>query len=119
MSIQNERGRAGEQLATDYLISKGYTILHRNYRYLKAEIDIIASKGEILAIVEVKYRSANHLGTIADAVSKKKIKLLVLAADHYVHEQNIDLDVRFDIITILNTKDEDRIDHLEDAFYHF
>jgi putative endonuclease len=119
MSVQNERGREGEQRAVDYLISRGYTVIQRNYRYLKAEIDIMAIKDDILAIVEVKYRSSSHLGNIADTVTKKKIKLMVLAADHYVTEQHIDLEVRFDIITILKTKDVIRIEHLEDAFYHF
>jgi putative endonuclease len=119
MSIPNERGREGEQLAVDFLISKGYTIVHRNYRYLKAEIDIIASKGDTLAVVEVKYRGAAHLGNIADTVTKKKIKLLVMAADHYITTNNIDLEVRFDIIALLKTRNGIRIDHLEDAFYHF
>ncbi|MCW5517796.1 YraN family protein [Muriicola sp. Z0-33] len=119
MSIQNEHGRAGEQMAVDYLKSKGYTILHRNYRYLKAEIDIVASKDDILAIIEVKYRSSTSLGSIAETVTKKKIKLLVMATDQLVREQNINLDVRFDIITIFKTRDIERIEHLKDAFYHF
>ena len=119
MSIQNIRGKEGEQLAVDYLIKKGYTIVYRNYRYLKAEIDIIARKDDILAIVEVKFRSSSLMGNIAETVSKKKIKLLVLAADHFVSEQNIELEVRFDIITILKTKETALIEHLEDAFYHF
>lgn len=119
MSLQNDRGREGEQLAVDYLKTKGYTVIQRNYRYLKAEIDIIAIKDKIVAIIEVKSRSSSHMGNIADSVTKKKIKLLVLAANQYVTEQKIDLEVRFDIITIRNTGDSSLIEHLEDAFYHF
>jgi len=119
MSIQNQRGREGEQQAADYLITKGYSILFRNYRYLKAEIDIIASKDDILAIVEVKYRSSSHLGNIAETVTRKKIKLLLMAADHYITDQKIDMEVRFDIITLLKTRDDMHIEHMEDAFYHF
>ena len=119
MGKHNEFGKQGEQLAVDYLIKNGYYIKYRNYRYLKAEIDIIAQKNEILAIVEVRSRSSSFLENIAETVSQKKIKLLVMAADHYVMENTIDVDVRFDIITILKNKNQFKLEHLESAFYHF
>ena len=117
--LQNELGKEGEILAAEYLKTQGYTIVCRNYRYRKAEIDIIAKKGDILAIVEVKYRSARHLGNIADSITQKKIKLLTLAADHFVSSSQEQLEVRFDIITVLNTGSTTKIEHLPDAFYHF
>ena len=119
MATHNELGREGEQLACSYLQAKGYAILHRNYRYRKAEIDIIAKLGELLVIVEVKYRSNNYVANIAEAVNKKKINLLVMAADHYVSSHDLKLEVRFDIITILKNSDTPTIEHIEDAFYHF
>ena len=119
MGVQYERGKEGEQLAVEYLISRGYTIIQRNYRYLKAEIDIIAKKDNILAIVEVKYRSSRPLGNIAESVSRKKIRLLVMAADHFVTERQMDVEIRFDIVTLQKSGDTTRIQHLEDAFYHF
>ncbi len=119
MGKHNEFGKEGEQIAVDYLIKKGYKIKYRNYRYLKSEIDIIAQKENVLAIVEVRARSNDQIINIADTITPKKIKLLVMGADHYVTEQNLDVEVRFDIIAILKNKKIFKIDHLESAFYHF
>lgn len=119
MGKHNEFGRLGEQLATDFLKEKGYQIKSRNYRYLKAEIDIIAQTGNVLAIVEVKSRSSTELQEIAETVNQKKIQLLVAAADQYVVENNLDMEVRFDIVTILKRGEAFEMNHLEDAFYHF
>lgn len=119
MGKHNEFGKEGEKLAVDFLLKNGYKIRYKNYRYLKAEIDIIAQKKDILAIVEVKSRSSEFIQPIAETVTNKKIKLLVMAANHYVNEMDIDVDVRFDIITILKQKNGFKIEHLEDAFYHF
>lgn len=119
MGKHNEFGKLGEQKAVDFLTKKGYVIKAKNYRYLKAEIDIIAQKENILAIVEVKSRSSEFLENIADTVNQKKIKLLVAAADYYVIEKNLDVDVRFDIITVLKKGTDYKLEHLKDAFYHF
>ena len=119
MGKHNEFGKEGEQIAVDFLIKNGYSIKYRNYRYLKAEIDIIAQKDEILAIVEVRSRSSDFIENIAETITKKKIDLLVMAADHYVTEQDSDVEVRFDVITILKNKKVFEIDQLESAFYHF
>ncbi|MEX0288195.1 MAG: YraN family protein [Flavobacteriaceae bacterium] len=119
MAKHNELGKEGEQLASAYLISKGYTILHRNYRYRKAEIDIIARFEDVVAIVEVKVRSSTFFENIAETVNRKKINLVVMAADHYITENDLDVEVRFDIITILKSSDTSKIEHIEDAFYHF
>lgn len=119
MAKHNEFGKEGEQLAVDFLIEKGYKIKCRNYRYLKAEIDIIAQKGDTLAIVEVRARSNDQIIPIADTITPKKIKLLVMGADQYVITHDLDVEVRFDIITILKNKRIFKIEHLERAFYHF
>ncbi|MEM9144263.1 MAG: YraN family protein [Bacteroidota bacterium] len=119
MGKHNEFGKEGEQMAVDFLIKKGYAIRHRNYRYLKSEIDIIAQKGDILAIVEVRARSNDRIIPIADTITPKKIKLLVAGADHYIIESGLDVEVRFDVITILKNRRIFKIEHLESAFYHF
>lgn len=119
MGKHNEFGKEGEQIAVDYLIEKGYTINYKNYRYLQAEIDIIAQKNDTLAIVEVRSRTSDYIENIAETVTPKKIKLLVMAANHYVTENEINADVRFDIITILKNKSRFELEHLESAFYHF
>ena len=119
MGKHNEFGKEGEQIAVDFLIKNGYKIKCRNYRYLKSEIDIIAQKENILAIVEVRARSNDLIINIADTITKKKINLLVMGADHYVTDQDLDVEVRFDIITILKNTKIFKIEHLESAFYHF
>ena len=119
MNLKHNFGKLGEELAVKYLISKGYTILHRNFRYRKAEIDIIARKDEVLSIVEVKSRSGGFYESISDTVSRKKRYLLVLAADAYILDNNLDIEVRFDIITILSKASGYTIEHYTDAFFHF
>ncbi|MBU2948602.1 YraN family protein [Zobellia uliginosa] len=119
MGKHNEFGKEGEKLAADFLIKKGYDILYKNYRYLKAEIDIIAQNGDMLVIVEVRARSNDQIIPIAETITPKKIKLLVSAADHYITDNDLDLEVRFDVITILKNSKIFKIEHLESAFYHF
>ena len=119
MAQHNELGKKGEQLAIDYLVKKGYTILDKNWRFQKAEVDIIAQKKETLAVVEVKTRSSIEFGNPLDFVNPKKIKLLVSAIDEYVVSKNLDVDVRFDIIAIVHENKNFILEHLEDAFYHF
>jgi putative endonuclease len=69
--------------------------------------------------VEVKTRSTDYFGNPQDFIKPKKIKLLVKAVDEYVNRNNLDVDVRFDVIAIIKTENEIKIEHLEDAFFHF
>jgi putative endonuclease len=119
MAKHNELGKKGEQLAVDYLIKKGYTIMKRNYRFQKAEVDIIAQLKDTLAIVEVKTRSTVDFGNPQDFVKPKQIQRLVIAVDEYVNVNKLDVEVRFDIIAIVKQGNGFNIEHLEDAFYHF
>ena len=119
MAQHNELGKKGEQLAVNYLLRQRYEIIERNYRFDKAEVDIIAKKDEILAIVEVKTRSTTDFGNPQDFVKPKQIQRLVKAVDEYVTVNGLDVEVRFDIIAIVKNKNVLDIEHLENAFYHF
>ena len=119
MAKHYDLGLKGEQIAADYLVKNGYAILERNWRFKKAEVDIIAKKNDVLAIVEVKTRSTDYFGNPQDFVNQKKINLLVEAINEYVISKNLDVDVRFDIIAILKTKEKATIEHLKDAFLYF
>lgn len=119
MADHNELGKLGEQLAVEFLQKEGYTILETNWTFLKAEIDIIAQKENILAIVEVKTRSSLDFGLPQDFVKPKKIQLLVKAVNEYVISKDLDIDVRFDIIAIHKEGKSFAIEHLVDAFYYF
>lgn len=119
MATHNDLGREGEEIAVQYLIKNGYEILERNWRYLKAEIDIIAQNQDHLIIVEVKTRSSVALGNPEDFVDKKKINLLIKATDIYVNEQDIDKNIRFDIISIHKNGVKLDICHIKEAFLFF
>jgi putative endonuclease len=119
MAQHNELGQLGEDLAVDFLQKNGYEILDRNWRFQKAEIDIIAQKKNILAVVEVKTRSSLEFGLPQDFVKPKKIQLLVKAVNEYVVRRDLDVNVRFDIIAIHHTKDKTEVEHIEEAFYYF
>lgn len=119
MAEHNELGKLGEDLAVEYLKKNGYTILNTNWAFQKAEIDIIAKKENILAIIEVKTRSSIDFGLPQDFVKPKKIQLLVKAVNAYVTERDLEIDVRFDIIAIHKEGKTFAIEHLIDAFYHF
>ncbi|MDN3491750.1 YraN family protein [Winogradskyella bathintestinalis] len=119
MAEHNELGKLGEELATAYLIKKGYKILVRNYVFQKAEIDIIARHNNFMICVEVKTRNSDFFGDPQEFVTPNKIKLLVKAMDAFIIENDIDLETRFDIIAVLKNKKMERLTHYEDAFYHF
>jgi len=119
MAQHNELGKEGEEMAVNYLQKNGYTILERNYRFQKAEVDIIAQLKETIAIVEVKTRSTADFGNPQDFVKPKQIQRLVLAVDEYVTVNSLDVEVRFDIIAIIKEDKTVKLEHLENAFYHF
>ena len=119
MAEHNDLGQLGEDLAVDFLEKSGYEILDRNWRFQKAEIDIIAKKNTSLAIVEVKTRSSLEFGLPQDFVKPKKIQLLVKAVNEYIITNDLDVNVRFDIIAIHKNKESFTIDHIEEAFYYF
>ena len=105
-------GNIGEEKAVELLIKKGFSILERNYRYKKAEIDIIAKYDTFLVFIEVKTRKNNNFGNPEETVSERKIELFQNAAEHFMIENNINLMLRFDIIAITGNE----IIHFEDAF---
>ncbi len=119
MAEHNDLGKFGEKSAVELLQSKGYTILETNWTFQKAEIDIIAQLGTILAVVEVKTRSSIEFGLPQEFVKPKKIQLLVKAINEYILSHDLDVTVRFDIISVYKSEDKFILDHIEDAFYHF
>ena len=119
MAEHNDLGKFGEELAVDFLEKNGYEILETNWTFDKAEIDIIAQKENILAVVEVKTRSSLDFGLPQEFVKPKKIQLLVKAINEYVTQNDLDVEVRFDIVAIHKENAEFVIEHIEEAFYYF
>ena len=118
MARHNVIGNQGELLARKFLEEKVYEILDENWRFRKAEIDLIAYKNPVIVFVEVKTRENNRFADPEDFVTKAKQKLLAMAAGEYIHLMNHQNEVRFDIISILFNKFEGPvIKHTEDAFW--
>lgn len=119
MAAHNDFGKQSEEEAVQYLVGLGYTILERNYYWQSAEIDIIAQYQDTLVIVEVKSRKSAYYGEPYSFVNPHKIQLLAKAANYYITTHNLDLEVRFDIISIVKNSTEYHLEHIEDAFYPF
>lgn len=120
MAEHNEFGKLAEDLAADFLAKKGYKILVRNFRFQNHEIDIVSEFQDLIVVTEVKARSYDTLIEPQEAVNKKKIKSIVQTADFFMTDNQIDKEVRFDIITVLPDKTGAlQITHIEDAFQSF
>lgn len=117
MSSHNKIGADGENLADEWLKQRGYEILHRNWRHSHYEIDIIATKGKWLHIVEVKCRNATIFGHPEDSVTKKKFKNLQRAADQFLFLNPGHKWIQYNILSITLHKDrEAEFFLLEDVF---
>jgi putative endonuclease len=116
VAAHNELGKLGEDIAANRLTSEGYEILERQWRYKHKEIDIIARKDGILAIVEVKTRSSEQYGGVSDFITTNKTKFLVEAADAYARLLGSNCEIRFDAIVIFVIGDEYKVEHIENVF---
>ncbi len=100
MAAHNDKGKEGEQLAVSYFTELGYELLHRNWRYRHWEIDIIASKNNMLHFIEVKCRSSAMYGFPEEAVSRKKIRNLIEASAEYLYCNPEWKKIQFDVLSI-------------------
>lgn len=116
MSRNSDFGKEAEQMAADFLVDNSHKIMERNFRYLNAEVDIISLRDGILHIVEVKARSYTHYGEPQDFVNTQKIKLLIKVANYYVEKNDLNVEVQFDIISIVKHQGSVAINYIEDAF---
>lgn len=116
MANHNDFGKEGEVMAQKYLMTKGYRIRHCNWRFGKNELDIVAEKNNRLIIVEVKSRSTKYFEHPQDAITGAKIKRIVEATHEYIGAYQLDMDVQFDVISVVPEGQEYEIEHIEDAF---
>jgi putative endonuclease len=112
-----QRGVDGEQKAVDYLISKNYKILHRNWRTKKGEIDIIAQIDDTIVFVEVKTLPSGCLETLQHILGKIKQKRIAETTKCFLnlYRQYNDSYIRFDVI-VIDMPGFDSVYHLENAF---
>lgn len=105
-------GDIGEDEAVKFLeTQKGYIILKRNYRFKRAEIDIIAQKENVIHFIEVKKRKNAFYGYPEEFVGEKKMEMLRVGAEGYILERDWQGDLQFDIVAITGRK----IELLEDV----
>ncbi len=101
-------GRIGENMASDFLRTKGFTILARNFREKRYEVDIIGRKGNTYIFVEVKTRTTIEFGEPIEAVDKKKLKNIFKAAEGYKAKHSLwDITTRVDVVEVLISHRED------------
>ncbi|MGS0747965.1 YraN family protein [Halpernia sp. GG3] len=117
MADHNEFGKLAEDLAVKFLEDLKYKILVRNFRFMKAEIDIIAEFENEIIIIEVKARSTDAFMEPQEAINRKNMRLLISAANEFSENYKKDLNTRFDVITILpDDKKKLQITHIINAF---
>jgi putative endonuclease len=116
MAVHNDIGAKGEKLAVEYLRKKGYNIVASNWRHRHKEVDIIAREGKELVIIEVKLRSTDYFGDPSDAVTLKKQKFLIEAAEAYLDSIDDEPEVRFDVVSIVAASNGYEFEHITDAF---
>ena len=116
MAKHNKLGKDGELIAFMVLQRDGFTILETNWRFQKAELDIIAQKDGFLIFIEVKTRGSKKFGNPSDSIDKKKISLYKDAVEGYLEQYPSELEVRFDVVNIIIGKDETEIEHIPNAF---
>ena len=106
MARHNDTGEEGEAMASDYLVEKGFHILHRNWRQRHWEVDIIANKQNILHFFEVKTRRNRQYGFPEDSVDNKKLRNLIRAAEEYLHIHPTWTRIQFNILSITLYNDQ-------------
>ena len=117
MSTHLELGYQGEMIAERLLQESGYKILERNWRFSRAEVDIIAMEEDVLVFVEVKTRSSAIFGKPEESISPKKEALLRDAAAVYMEQIGHEWEIRFDIVSITIKGNGYSIEHFKDAFF--
>jgi putative endonuclease len=116
LAKHNKLGKDGELIAFMILQKDGYNILQTNWKFQKAEVDIIAQKDGFLIFTEVKTRGSKKYGKPSDAIDNKKISLYKDAVEGYLEQNPTELEIRFDVINIIIGKDETEIEHIPNAF---
>ena len=123
-----ETGDRGEQIAADFLEARGYQVMERNYRFQRAEVDLICflpaetyERGGELVFVEVKTRTGSGYGRPEEAITDEKKRNLIRAAEAYLHERRLEgAPCRFDVVSVVLRGGHDpKIEHFENAFWLF
>ena len=117
MAAHNDLGHKGEDMAAEYLQQEGYCILERNWMNKgRKELDIVATKDDVVVFVEVKTRRPGSATSPIEAVDIRKQRRICMAADSFMKSYRVDLPCRFDIVGIIYNDQSSRVEHIENAF---
>ena len=116
MSDKKLLGEIGETIAQEHLINKNYLIIDLNWRYKKAEVDIISQLKDTLVFVEVKCRKSDFFSRPEQSINHKKEELYRLAAENYLEVNDLEHEIRFDVISIIHNNNKTEIEHFISAF---
>ncbi len=116
MTEKRRIGDRGEESAVNFLFANGYDVLHRNYRFGRGEIDIIARKDNVMVFIEVKTRKSINYGYPETFVTEPQQDRIHRAAEEFISQYGWEGNIRFDIMAILWDRNEPSLDHFEDAF---
>jgi putative endonuclease len=118
MSRSQKLGRSGEDASLEFLRKKNYEILHRGFRFHRAEIDIIARDGETLVFIEVKTRRRWEHGLPEESVTPAKQRQIRRVAEAYLALNSLpDVPCRFDILSLYFRETRGyEVHHILDAF---
>jgi len=116
LNVRNskDKGKESEDFACDYLKSKNYRIIERNFRTRRGEIDIIAEKDGVLIFVEVRSLRKGLFNPI-ESIGRRKLERIIKAAKYYLMKRRNAV-CRFDVIGIIGDGEERSIEHIENAF---
>jgi putative endonuclease len=117
MAEHNILGKIGEDEAVRFLMAKGYVIRHRDWHCGKKDLDIVAEKDHELIIVEVKTRTDERFGSPEDAVTPVKIRRIIASTEAYLQTFELDMPVRFDIVSVTGKTPPFHVEHIMNAFY--
>ena len=95
-----DTGKKGEDFAAEWLSAKGFAILTRNWRHGRYEIDIIASRDDVLHIIEVKSRNSTLFGQPEESVSRKKLRHILESAAGWLVQHPSHLRLQYDVLSI-------------------
>ncbi|MFQ5583106.1 MAG: YraN family protein, partial [Calditrichia bacterium] len=111
-------GKWGEDIAEKYLREKGFSIITRNFRAERGEIDIVARDGDCVVFVEVKTGNSHKFGPPEERITMAKRRQLYKIASHYIQQNpGEEVDYRFDAVIIDGTQQKYEIRYYKNAFY--
>lgn len=111
-----QKGQQAEQLACDYLLQQGLTLVERNYYCRMGEIDLIMQHQNSLVFIEVRYRKNNLFGGAAESITTKKQDKLQKTALHYIQQHKSRQNTRFDVVAITGLQPEQILEWIQNVF---